>query len=95
MDWNGGDQDGYFYEANDVPKFYASYGFSLPATDQTDAEVIYYWGYHGAVRRYWGCGAGRWIMFESKIGNSEKIEHVWNQLNGSAYGEPVLFYKQP
>ena len=39
------------------------------------------------------CGAGKWIMFGSKLGPYEKIEHVWNQLNGVIYGQPVRYYK--
>lgn len=32
-------------------------------------------------------------MFESKCGATEKIEHVWNQLDGSSYGSAGRFYK--
>ncbi|MGI6494605.1 MAG: DUF7689 domain-containing protein [Kiritimatiellia bacterium] len=74
----------------------------------SDAEAIYYpypgnWdylhtpppetGYHGAKKKGCTCGAGKWIMFESKCGSWEKIEHVWDQLNGSSYGSAGRFYK--
>jgi len=95
MDWNGGDRDGYFFEPNDVPKFYASYGYTAPATNHQDADVMYYWGYHAAIRKHCGCGWGKWIMYESKCGTAERIEHVWNQLDDSGYGYSVLFYKRP
>lgn len=51
-------------------------------------------GYHGAKRET-DCtdGAGKWIMYGSKCGPWEKIEHVWDQLNDSSYGEPSRFYK--
>ena len=38
-------------------------------------------------------------MYESKLGYTERIEHVWDQLNGEAYpdpneyGKPDRFYK--
>lgn len=57
-------------------------------------------GYHGAARK--GCTCmhvddtvfvpGKY-MFESKCGQAERIEHVWNHLNGSSYGSPSRFYK--
>jgi hypothetical protein len=55
------------------------------------AEAMYYPSYHGARRRSCGCGAGRWIMFESKCGSLEKIEHRWDHLTN--YGYPSRFYK--
>jgi len=57
------------------------------------AEAMYYSGYHAARKRSCSCGAGKWIMYDSKCGQGEKIEHVWNQLNGSFFGNPVRFYK--
>jgi len=50
-------------------------------------------GYHGARRKSCGCGAGKWIMYESKCGGLERIEHVWDQLNNSNYGDPDRFYQ--
>ncbi len=51
-------------------------------------------GFHAARRKQvCSCGAGRWIMYESKCGDWERIEHVWNQLNDSDYGTPGKFYK--
>jgi len=52
-------------------------------------------GFHGARR--WGCdcGAGRWIMYQSKDGRKMRIEHVWDQMNGmddGEYGAPAYFY---
>jgi hypothetical protein len=74
-----------------------------------EAEVMYYSydsdydypgsppgpGYHAARKnQFCLCGAGAWIMYESKIGEWETIEHVWDQLNESDYGEkPDRFYK--
>jgi hypothetical protein len=57
-----------------------------------NAEAIYYHnGYHAARRKHCPCGAGKWIMYESKCGRMERIEHIWNQL--SCYGTPTHFYK--
>jgi len=50
-------------------------------------------GYHAARNKGCGCGAGKWIMYESKCGAVDRIEHVWNQLNGSIYGSPGRFYE--
>ncbi|HEC79527.1 MAG TPA: hypothetical protein ENI34_10395 [candidate division WOR-3 bacterium] len=50
-------------------------------------------GFHGARRYKCDCGAGKWIMYESKCGQGEKIEHIWNQLNGPVYGIPTRFYR--
>jgi hypothetical protein len=54
---------------------------------------MYYTGYHGARKSSCSCGDGKWIMYESKMGNYVKIEHVWNQVNGTTYGSPTKFYK--
>jgi len=50
-------------------------------------------GFHAAGRTDCNSGAGKWIMYESKCGEGERIEHVWNQLNGSFYNNPSRFYK--
>ena len=50
-------------------------------------------GYHAARKKSCGCGAGKWIMYESKCGAIDRIEHVWDQLNGSSYGSPERFYE--
>lgn len=54
---------------------------------------MYYSAYHGARKKGCSDGAGKWDMFESKCGLSERIEHLRDQLNGSTYGTPVRFYK--
>ena len=51
-------------------------------------------GFHAARKKNCACGAGKWIMYESKLGSNERLEHVWNQLN-SGYGAPTRFYKSP
>jgi hypothetical protein len=53
---------------------------------------MYYPSYHGARRTYCGCGEGRWLMYESKCGRMERIEHVWNQVS-AGYGAPGRYYK--
>jgi hypothetical protein len=50
-------------------------------------------GYHAARKKSCSCGAGKWIMYESKCGATNRLEHVWNQLNGSVYGSPGRFYE--
>lgn len=68
---------------------------TLPArpAGPRDALVMYYSGFHAAKRKGCSCGAGKWIMFETKCGPYERIGHVWDQLNGTGYGEPWRFYK--
>ena len=95
---NYGDKDDNF-ELTDMDDFYyKKKGWSL-ITSGTDeekakqAEAMYYSGYHGARKKGCGCGAGKWIMYESKCGQNVKMEHVWDQLNGSTYETPIRFYK--
>jgi hypothetical protein len=41
------------------------------------------------------CGAGKWIMFESKCGGAERLEHRRYQLNSpGVYGTPYRYYKK-
>jgi len=81
IDRDYGDNDGIF-EISDVDAFYAKKGY-VSAFNHNDADIIYYSGFHGARRKHCNCGAGKWIVFESKCGKWIKIEHVWDQLNGS------------
>jgi hypothetical protein len=96
-----GDLDGTF-EPEDMDEFYARKKGWVKTETGTDAEkaaqaeAMYYSGYH-AARRKSGCtcGAGRWVMYDSKLGDWERIEHVWNQLNSAEYGAPARFYRAP
>ena len=92
-----GDGDDIF-EMNDLDSFYATVaGLTPTATDQTDAIVMYYNGYHAARKKGCNCGLGKWIMYESKCGRWERIEHVYNQLDNSSvdanYGTRSRYYK--
>jgi len=88
-----GDDD-HVFEMTDLDAFYlAEAGYTPTASGPSDAKAMYYSGYHGALKRSCGCGAGKWIMYESKCGGWERIEHVHDQLNGSTYGSPTRFYK--
>jgi len=88
-----GDNDGVFEDA-DMDAFYLEKkGYTPTASDETDAQVMYYSGFHAAKRKGCACGAGKWIMFESKCGEWLGIEHVHDQLNGPTYGAPVRYYK--
>ncbi|MHB0913957.1 MAG: FlgD immunoglobulin-like domain containing protein, partial [Armatimonadota bacterium] len=94
IDEEFGDNDG-IYEISDMDAFYLSKkGWTPTASGPSDAEAMYYTGYHGARRSTCGCGAGKWIMYASKLGGTDKIEHIWDQVNnGSGYGTPTRFYK--
>jgi len=80
-------------ELSEVDAFYALKGYPNAASGPSDAQVMYYSGYHGARKAGCGCGSGKWIMYGSKCGQWERIEHVWDQLNGSTYGNPIRYYK--
>ena len=95
---NYGDQDDIF-ELADVNDFYLKKKGWTPITSGTpeekaaQAEAIYYSGFHAARKKSCGCGAGKWIMYESKLGQYERIEHVWDQVSGTEYGTASMFYK--
>lgn len=69
------------------------------AIGPVDAQAMYYPDeFHAAARTRLArpsceCGFGLWLMFESKIGTSARIEHVWDQLNGTTYGTPKRYYQ--
>jgi len=81
------------FDLADMDKFYEAKGY-VPALGANDADVLYYSGFHGARKKGCSCGAGKWIMFESKCGEGLRIEHVWSQMNGTTYGAPVKCYKR-
>ena len=89
-----GDDDG-IWEDSDLDAFYfAKKGYTPTATDHLDAKVMYYDGFHAAVRKT-DCNnsMGSWIIYESKLGDNVRIAHRYNQLNGLQYGYPVRYYK--
>lgn len=94
IDEEYGNDDGVFDVTDDMDPFYlAKKSYTPTATGPADAQVMYYSNYHGAKKKGCACGAGKWIMFESKCGGWQRIEHVWDQLNGTTYGTPTRFYK--
>jgi hypothetical protein len=93
IDWDYGDRDGVFDYPQELDAFYADKGYFPTAPGPEDAEVMYYTYFHAARKKGCGCGAGRWLMFESKWGDKERIEHVWDQLNSIYAGVPIRFYK--
>jgi len=94
IDEEYGDPPNGVFELADMDRFYlVKKGYTPTASDETDAQVMYYSGFHAAKKRGCACGAGKWIMYESKCGGAEAIEHVHDQLNGTTYGSPVRYYK--
>ena len=69
------------------------YSYDVPWDYLHDPEPVS--GYHAARRSHCWCGMLTWVMYTAKPGKSEQIEHVWDQLNGSEYGEPDRFYYTP
>jgi hypothetical protein len=86
------------FDVNDMNAFYYKKKGWTPITSGTNrqkaeqAEAMYYHSYHGARRKNCSCGDGKWIMYESKCGPMERIEHVWDQVN-AGYGAPGEYYK--
>ena len=94
IDEEYGDNNDIFELHADLDPFYqVKKGYTPTASGPNDAKVIYYSNYHAAKKKECSCGGGKWIIFESKCGDWEHIEHVWDQLNDSVYGTPVRFYK--
>ncbi|MCX8109439.1 MAG: HYR domain-containing protein, partial [Verrucomicrobiae bacterium] len=109
IDVHYGNNDGIFDNSDMDAFYLAKKGWRPTASGPSDAQAMYYplpnpWnygagapfptpGYHAARKKGCSDGSGKWIMFESKCGAGERIEHVWDQLNGSAYGSPARFYK--
>ena len=96
IDRDYGDND-YVFEISDMDAFYlAKKNWTPVASGAADAEVMFYFPgtgqYHAAKARNCGC-LGPVIMFESKLGESYLIEHIWDQVNSPSYGSPVRFYK--
>ena len=81
-------------DLGDMDAFYKAKEYEPTGTNALDSDVMYYSGFHGARKKGCSDGDGKWVMYESKCGGLAKIEHVWNQLNGSGYGAPVRYYKK-
>ncbi len=78
----------------ELDTFYDAKGFNHTGTGPYDSDVMFYTKFHAARKKACGCGSGKWIMFESKCGEFQRIEHVYDQLNGDdAYGYPFRYYK--
>jgi hypothetical protein len=89
-----GDKKDNIFTMTDLDAFYATVaGVSPIANGPEDATVMYYDNYHGAKKRNCSCGAGKWMMYESKCGEGFRIEHCHDQLDGLAYGTRVRYYK--
>jgi len=70
-------------------------GYTGSGSGASDAQVMYYSGFHAARKKNCSCGKGQWIMYESKCGNAERIEHIYDQLDNSTlgYGSRTRYYK--
>jgi len=104
VDSDFGDRDGKL-ESTDFDAFYQHFGYTL-TTNINDAEILLYKSpsqansnnpegiTHAARKKDCICGLGRWIMFESKCGLAERIEHRREQLSNGVYGVPFRYYKK-
>jgi hypothetical protein len=93
IDKSYGNDDG-ICQDSEIHEFYRREGSVTPtATDDSDAKIIYYSGFHGAKKRTCSCGSPKWYIFESKCGQSYILEHRANQVSGGAYGTPKFYYK--
>jgi hypothetical protein len=94
IDQEYGNHNSVFELDSDLDPFYQTKtGYTPTASGPSDAQVMYYSGYHAARRKGCSDGAGKWIMYESKCGDAERIEHLYDQLDGSTYGSRVRYYK--
>jgi len=86
-------------EQAEMDAFYASHGFVV-TPNMEEAEIMLYRNAEGLshVARKMGlgcqCGAGHWIMFSSKDGSFDRLEHRRDQLNGGIHGNHYRYYKQ-
>ncbi|HOX39202.1 MAG TPA: hypothetical protein PL033_14555 [Candidatus Brocadiia bacterium] len=93
-----GDMNGTF-DVSDIDEFYRikknwrCFSTTTSEASARDAEAMYYDNFHGARASSCQCGLGHWIIYESKCGRGERLEHVWDQLNSPSYGVPIKFYK--
>ncbi len=86
-----GNKDGAMTMA-ELDRFFKEVGNAAPVDSYSEADILYYDGYHAAKRMKCACGEGRWMMFESKCGGLHRIEHVYDQIS-STYGQPARMYK--
>jgi len=98
IDVEWGNNNGIFEILEDLDPFYDAKGYvpsaiQPPSEPTEDVVIMYYSGFHAAREKSCSCGAGKWIMFESKCGEWVRMEHVWDQLNGGIYGSPTRYYK--
>jgi VCBS repeat-containing protein len=87
----------------EMKKFYKDQkGWQSIGRPTDEAEAITFWGRsqfgvlnnsHGARNMYRKTADGNLALFESKLGIWWRIEHVWDQLEGGAYGDMHLFFK--
>lgn len=81
-----------FHGLDDVDAFFLREADMVCTENLYEAEIIYYSGIHAAKRRRCSCGEGHWLMFESKCGVKEIIEHLPSQLE-QPYGTIKRMYK--
>jgi len=84
-------------EDSDFDAFYVAKGYER--TMNVEEAVIVLYGdpmrhYHAARKRDCGCGEGRWIVMDAKLGKEERIEHVFGEESGGTYGNPCRYYKE-
>ena len=88
--WGNGDG---VMTVSELDAFYDAKCYVPTGTNANDADVMFYSLFHGARRKSCHCMAVLRPVFESKCGAAHRVEHVWDQLNGTTYGTPVRFYK--
>ena len=91
-----GNGNGFYEEQYDLDPFFLREADMVLTENIDDAEIIYYEGirgkFHVAKRRRCDCGNDHWLMFDSKCGEFEVIEHRPEQLT-SRYGHITRMYK--
>ena len=77
-----------------VIKFYEFYGFVPCEKDDPECDVVYFSKFHAARKSAHLHGDGMWNLYQSKLSRFERIEHVLEQISGTEYGAPSLFFKK-
>ena len=93
VDMRYGNRNG-VVEVEDFDNFYANYGFH-PTSNKNEAEIVLYATPAGpthAARRH-RCQYSSAVLFESKLGQLPRIIHFDEDLIGSAYGQPIKYYR--
>jgi len=94
VDETGADNSPGELKPKEVTAFYVSWAFTPCEADDPECEVVYFSKFHAARKSGHSHGDGMWNLYQSKLSRFERIEHVLEQISGTEYGAPSLFFKK-